>query len=156
MWKLLREGVQVLKHGRKGRPKFKSLLCDVNLTKLYWRYPDCKAQADMDNLEEDFILHPCLLQQQQKQQPNSPSRSIGGNSNNSSFISNNYQQSSSNSCSNSPIRRDKDNNSNYYNSSYPYQQQHHTTASKQRRVSLTKSDADRVLYIRDILEVIYL
>lgn len=61
MWRLLRSGVEVLKHGRRGNPKFKTLLCDVNLTKLYWRSQGSKADPDQDDLPEDLRYHPTLL-----------------------------------------------------------------------------------------------
>lgn len=35
----MHKGVPVLKHGRSGQPKRKTLFCDASLTKLYWREP---------------------------------------------------------------------------------------------------------------------
>ena len=61
MWRLLRTGVEVLKHGRRGSPKFKTLLCDVHLTKLYWRSAGSKADPDQDDLPEDLRYYPTLL-----------------------------------------------------------------------------------------------
>lgn len=60
MWKLLRVGVDVLKHSRRGAPKYKTLLCDVNLTKLYWRSQGSKPDKDLDNLPEDLNYYPTL------------------------------------------------------------------------------------------------
>lgn len=37
MWAVLREGVEVLKHGRTGRPKQRFLYCDEHLTAMFWR-----------------------------------------------------------------------------------------------------------------------
>jgi hypothetical protein len=37
MYDLLSKGVEVLKHGRAGRPKRRSLYCDAELSELYWR-----------------------------------------------------------------------------------------------------------------------
>lgn len=40
MWSILRVGIEVMKHGRQGRPKKKVLYCDIAMTKLYWRNKD--------------------------------------------------------------------------------------------------------------------
>ena len=37
MYNLLSSGVEVLKHGRKGKPKSRYLYCDYDMTKLFWR-----------------------------------------------------------------------------------------------------------------------
>lgn len=36
-WTLLRNGVQILKHCKNGRPKIRYLYCDVDMKRLYWR-----------------------------------------------------------------------------------------------------------------------
>jgi hypothetical protein len=61
MWRLLRTGVEVLKHGRRGAPKFKTLFCDANMTKLYWRSQGSRPDTDLDNLPEDASYYPTLL-----------------------------------------------------------------------------------------------
>ena len=38
MRELLRSGVEVLKHGRGGRPKRRILYCESDFTKLFWRH----------------------------------------------------------------------------------------------------------------------
>lgn len=53
MWSLLRAGVEVLKHGRSGKPKFKTLLCDLRMTKLYWRGPGARPDPDLDESDGD-------------------------------------------------------------------------------------------------------
>ncbi len=53
MWALLRGGVEVLKHGRKGKPKFKALFCDVSMAKLYWRVPGSKPDPDLDESDAE-------------------------------------------------------------------------------------------------------
>eukprot|EP01034_Spumella_vulgaris_P022726 gene22726-28882_t len=57
MWSLLRAGVEILKHGRSGKPKFKTLLCDVDMTKLYWREPGSRPDPDQDesDIEVDSL-----------------------------------------------------------------------------------------------------
>jgi hypothetical protein len=57
MWSLLRAGVEILKHGRSGKPKFKTLLCDVDMTKLYWRQPGSRPDPDLDesDIEVDSL-----------------------------------------------------------------------------------------------------
>lgn len=107
MWRLLRSGVEVLKHGRRGNPKFKTLLCDVNLTKLYWRSQGSKADPDQDDLSDDIRYHPTLLD------------SSAGSAELAHGIS--------------PL--------DVHNS------------SGRRKQFGTKSNADRVLYIRDIVAV---
>jgi hypothetical protein len=37
MYDLLKQGVEILKHGRSGRPKQRTLLCDAEMTRLFWR-----------------------------------------------------------------------------------------------------------------------
>jgi hypothetical protein len=37
MWSLLCKGVEIMKHGRSGRPKQRFLYCDLDMTKLFWR-----------------------------------------------------------------------------------------------------------------------
>lgn len=37
LYLLLREGLQILKHNRTGRPKLRFLYCDVDMKKLFWR-----------------------------------------------------------------------------------------------------------------------
>ena len=37
MWTILRKGIQVVKHGRSGKPKYRILSCDEAMTLLYWR-----------------------------------------------------------------------------------------------------------------------
>ena len=37
LYLLLREGLQILKHNRTGRPKLRFLYCDVDMRKLFWR-----------------------------------------------------------------------------------------------------------------------
>jgi hypothetical protein len=120
MWNLLRNGVEVLKHGRRGNPKFKTLLCDVNLTKLYWRSPGSKADPDMDNLPEDLRHYPTLTD---------PTAGVSALAKGAST----------------------DNDA-----------VHSTTAAAaaanhKHKISAfgTKSNVDRVLYIRDIVEVNY-
>eukprot|EP00600_Ochromonadales_sp_CCMP1393_P010584 CAMPEP_0175009856 /NCGR_PEP_ID=MMETSP0005-20121125/7782_1 /TAXON_ID=420556 /ORGANISM="Ochromonas sp., Strain CCMP1393" /LENGTH=1037 /DNA_ID=CAMNT_0016265621 /DNA_START=118 /DNA_END=3231 /DNA_ORIENTATION=- len=61
MWKLLRSGVEIIKHGRRGAPKYKTLLCDVNCTKLYWRSSGSRTEADQDDLPQDYQYYPTLL-----------------------------------------------------------------------------------------------
>jgi len=34
---MLREGVEILKHRRKGKPDVRYLYCDPDMTKMYWR-----------------------------------------------------------------------------------------------------------------------
>ncbi|KAJ1420472.1 hypothetical protein B484DRAFT_130171, partial [Ochromonadaceae sp. CCMP2298] len=63
LWRLLRGGVEILKHGKRGQPKLKTLLCDVNLTKLYWRAPGSRPDPEQDNQPEDFDYYPTLLPQ---------------------------------------------------------------------------------------------
>lgn len=59
MWSMLRNGVAMLKHGRNGKPKFKALFCDVNMTKLYWRSPGSKADPDQDDSDVEVdTLYP--------------------------------------------------------------------------------------------------
>lgn len=111
MWSLLRDGVEVLKHGRRGNPKFKTLLCDVNLTKLYWRSPGSKPDADQDNLPDDLQYYPTLLD------PTAGAAELA----------------------NGVAPLDSAPTSN--------------TARMPRTAFGTKSNADRVLYIRDIIEV---
>lgn len=61
MYTLLRTGVEVLKHSRKGGPAFKKLYCDVNMTKLYWRERGTsRPDAAMDNCPEDASYYPTL------------------------------------------------------------------------------------------------
>ncbi len=47
MWKLLRTGIVVLKHGRSGRPKRRTLYCDDNLQVIY--YADDKEDGSHNN-----------------------------------------------------------------------------------------------------------
>ena len=112
MWNLLREGVEVLKHGRRGNPKFKTLLCDVNLTKLYWRSQGSRADPDMDNLPEDASYYPTLLD---------PSATAA-------VLTKGV----------APSEVPTSSTTNAHRLSTPFG---------------TKSNADRVLYIRDIVEV---
>lgn len=61
MYRLLRDGVEILKHGRRGAPKFKTLFCDANMTKLYWRAQGSRPDGNLDNLAEDASYYPTLL-----------------------------------------------------------------------------------------------
>jgi hypothetical protein len=45
LWQLLRPGILVLKHGRSGKPKNRTLFCDDNLQVLFWRDADGIAGA---------------------------------------------------------------------------------------------------------------
>lgn len=45
LWQLLRPGILVLKHGRSGKPKNRTLFCDDNLQVLFWRDADGTAGA---------------------------------------------------------------------------------------------------------------
>lgn len=45
---LLRTGVEVLKHGRGGRPKKRILYCELEFKKLYWRRPTDKRYSMSD------------------------------------------------------------------------------------------------------------
>ncbi len=64
MWSLLRSGVEVLKHGRSGKPKFKTLLCDLHMTKLYWRGPGAKPDPDLDDSDAETGDDPTALHPQ--------------------------------------------------------------------------------------------
>jgi len=59
-WRILRIGVPIQKHSRKGKPGPKTLWCDINMTKLYWRNSGSFIDLDMDNEEEDFERYPSL------------------------------------------------------------------------------------------------
>ena len=125
MWNRLRGGVEVLKHGRRGNPKFKSLLCDVNMTKLYWRSPGSKVDADQDNLPEDLQYHPTLLDPHagatELANGIAPQDALSGGGGTGGAAGGGGGA-----------------------------HHHHTT---KRTAFGAKSNADRVLYIRDIIEV---
>ena len=40
LYKILRNGIQILKHSRNARPKIRNLFTDVNMNKLFWRSSD--------------------------------------------------------------------------------------------------------------------
>jgi len=49
-----------VKHSRQGKPSRKTLWCDVNMTKLYWRNPGSSSDPEMDNTKDDFDRYPAL------------------------------------------------------------------------------------------------
>jgi hypothetical protein len=49
MYLLFRRGVEILKHGRSGKPKPRALFCNMSMTKLYWREPGSVADILMDD-----------------------------------------------------------------------------------------------------------
>lgn len=49
MWRDLRAGIDIYKHGRSGKPKERVLFCDLSMTKLYWRAPGASLDPDMDD-----------------------------------------------------------------------------------------------------------
>lgn len=49
MYERLKNGVLVMKHGRKGKPKLKQLYCDENLTVLFWREAGMNDIGSLDN-----------------------------------------------------------------------------------------------------------
>jgi hypothetical protein len=53
MGNILRSGVPIIKHGRSGLPKPKVLFCDSTLSKLYWRQPGSKPDAEDTNLSQE-------------------------------------------------------------------------------------------------------
>jgi hypothetical protein len=111
MWNHLRAGVDILKHGRQGNPKFKTLFCDNNLTKLYWRSHGSKLDPDLDDLPEDASYYPTLLD------PAAPASALAAGV--------------------APVCPTPSG----------------STSRLARKPFGAKSNADRVLYIRDILEV---
>jgi hypothetical protein len=54
MWNLLREGIEVIKHSKNGKPKPKTLFCDYAMTKLYWRTPGSKPDPQLSS-NPDFL-----------------------------------------------------------------------------------------------------
>ena len=59
MWRLLRSGnVQILKHGRHGRPKLRTLFCNKWLSMLYWREPGTSIDIELD--EDVSCLNNCV------------------------------------------------------------------------------------------------
>lgn len=111
MWNHLRAGVDILKHGRQGNPKFKTLFCDNNLTKLYWRSQGSKLDPDLDDLPEDASYYPTLLD------PAAPASALAAGV--------------------APVCPTPSGG----------------TSRLARKPFGAKSNADRVLYIRDIMEV---
>jgi len=53
MWLQLRNGVDIIKHGRHGKPKEKVLYCDAPMTKLFWKNPGSTPVDDDDNANDD-------------------------------------------------------------------------------------------------------
>jgi hypothetical protein len=54
MWNLLRDGIEVIKHSKNGKPKPKTLFCDYAMTKLYWRTPGSKPDPQLSS-NPDFM-----------------------------------------------------------------------------------------------------
>mmetsp|Transcript_192 Transcript_192/g.367 ORF Transcript_192/g.367 Transcript_192/m.367 type:complete len:1164 (-) Transcript_192:164-3655(-) len=54
LWQILRTGILVLKHGRSGRPKNRTLYCDDNLRVLFWRDADNTGSAAADYQHQDI------------------------------------------------------------------------------------------------------
>ena len=52
LYVLLREGLQILKHSKSGRPKLRFLYCDVDMRKLFWR-SSSKGKPNPVALEEN-------------------------------------------------------------------------------------------------------
>merc|ERR1712196_663016 len=58
MWHKLQSGIQILKHGRKGKPKVRMLSCNEKMTTLYWRDLNTRASVilESENHEGDRRL----------------------------------------------------------------------------------------------------
>ncbi len=123
MWLILREGINVIKHGRKGNPGRKVLFCDFYMTKFYWRSPGSKPDKDDVELFSEHML------------PGSLYTSTTFSSDNDLFADTVPLMSKSYSGPHEPKRR-----SSFF-------------GTANRRSSLTKGDADRVLFLKDIVEV---
>ena len=54
LWQILRIGILVLKHGRSGRPKNRTLFCDDNLRVLFWRDADNTGSAAAEYQHQDI------------------------------------------------------------------------------------------------------
>lgn len=55
MYEILIKGVEVMKHGRNGRPKQRMLYCDADMTKLSWRAVT-KVVGTRHSLDSTFHL----------------------------------------------------------------------------------------------------
>ncbi len=120
MWLTLREGINVIKHGRKGKPSNKTLFCDYYMTKLYWRNPGSKLDKDDQDLNIELI------------HSGSGYTSTTFNSD-PDFLNDTF-----------PFSRTKTNESRRKSSFF---------GAGNRRSSLTKADSERVLYLKDIVQV---
>lgn len=124
MWLALREGINVIKHGRKGKPSHKTLFCDYYMTKLYWRNPGSKLDKDDLDASMDHDLHAV----------NSAYTNTTGTSDPDSL-----QDSGS-------LFKSK-------NSSLDVKRRSSFFGSTNRRSSLTKADSERVLFLKDIVNI---
>lgn len=62
LYDLLRRGVNVMKHGRTGRPKLRRLFCDEKLTILFWREAEAQngVRKSIDNTS-GATLHTAII-----------------------------------------------------------------------------------------------
>ena len=114
--------------GHHGKPKFKTLFCDINMTKFYWRSNDI-TQPDpaLDNTTEDLIRHPFI---------SLTSSSIGKNIPPTDLID-------------APNTVKKNRTRMNINSFIGF-----ATGKKNYMIG-TKSDSERQFYLKDILEVFF-
>ena len=142
----------ILKHSKSGKPKAKILFCDVNLTKLYWKPVGSKPDPDMDNTEEDRILHPELYSVTAAMAgmgARNISRSCASSTDPSRAS---LFRSSSRSALDAPILLADA-------AAVAAQREERLDTIKARRktrtgrMSLTKSDTDRIIYLKEISEV---
>jgi hypothetical protein len=131
MWNYLLQGIEVIKHGRSGKPKTKMLFCDYMMTKLYWRSSDSKP---------DPFLSAAV--------PDQPPRDDEERSEDTNHHTNSSLTMSAVTESNAATLSGAQGNKKYRFLKSGFHDPF-------RRTSFTKSDGDREIYFKDILTVCF-
>lgn len=133
MWNILREGIEVTKHSRSGKPKAKKLFCDYAMTKLYWRSSGSKPDPVLSMPPRGEFEE---LNNSSHNQPISDHHSEDSNYYNPSLLD---EPHSSQAASNKKERR-----TTLFS---------HAFHDPFRRSSFSKSDSEREIFFKDILAV---
>ena len=134
MWNILREGIEVTKHSRSGKPKAKKLFCDYGMTKLYWRSSGSRPDPILSMPPREYD-DPSNNSSSHNNQVISDHHSEDSNYYNPSLLEEPHASSTTNK---------KERRSTLFS---------HAFHDPFRRSSFTKSDSEREIFFKDILAV---